>query len=250
MEPVNSSSNRTQRATLCFAISAVVGWPFSILLAIPFVFEELFLRGQATASSVASRVQRLITAALPAVLLLLGVTAIDSYFYGRLVFVPFNIISYNVLSKTGGPDLYGTDPWYFYIFNALLNFNVALPLALLALPFVLITSILLPKKFLPAQPGQSSSVSLVAMRLLPFYMWFGILSLQAHKEERFLFPAFPLICLQAAVSLALIRGWMEQAYVKITKAPFDVRVSGIWRCSLRLTLCLAGGEDSDFFARN
>jgi alpha-1,2-mannosyltransferase len=32
-------------ATLCFAIGAIVGWPFALALAIPFVLEELFVYG-------------------------------------------------------------------------------------------------------------------------------------------------------------------------------------------------------------
>lgn len=34
---------RTLFATLSFAAGAVVGWPFALAVAIPFVFEELFL---------------------------------------------------------------------------------------------------------------------------------------------------------------------------------------------------------------
>jgi alpha-1,2-mannosyltransferase len=32
-------------ATLCFALGAIVGWPFALALAGPFVFEELFVYG-------------------------------------------------------------------------------------------------------------------------------------------------------------------------------------------------------------
>jgi alpha-1,2-mannosyltransferase len=41
----NANVERTFFATLCFAAGATVGWPFSILVAVPFVFEELFVRG-------------------------------------------------------------------------------------------------------------------------------------------------------------------------------------------------------------
>ena len=34
---------RTLFATLCFAAGTVVGWPFALAVAIPFVFEEFFL---------------------------------------------------------------------------------------------------------------------------------------------------------------------------------------------------------------
>ena len=43
----NSSQNnrRTLAATLIFATGGIVGWPFAITLALPFVFEELFIYG-------------------------------------------------------------------------------------------------------------------------------------------------------------------------------------------------------------
>lgn len=37
--------SRALKATLCFAIGAIVGWPFSAVLAVPFVLEQLFLTG-------------------------------------------------------------------------------------------------------------------------------------------------------------------------------------------------------------
>lgn len=46
IEPVNSkATRRTVISTFAFAAGAVVGWPFTLIMAIPFVFEELFLRG-------------------------------------------------------------------------------------------------------------------------------------------------------------------------------------------------------------
>ena len=150
------------------------------------------------------------------------VCAIDSYFYGRLVVIPWNIISYNLFSKSGGPELYGTEPWYYYLLNGALNANILLPMAIISLPAVLLTQIIEPKRLLITKPGHSNAASLLAMRLLPFYLWFGVLSLQPHKEERFGFPAFPLICFNAALTLGLARAAMESIYVKVTRAPFQV----------------------------
>lgn len=150
------------------------------------------------------------------------VVAIDSFAYGKLSIVPFNIIRYNALSSSN-PKLYGTSPWYYYILNGILNFNLVLPLAFLSLPLLALTAQVEPKKLAIVKPEHTKSVILLSLRLIPFYLWFGLLSSQPHKEERFMFPAFPLACLNAAVSLGLIRGWMQMAYVKITKAPFNVR---------------------------
>ena len=72
-------------------------------------------------------------------------------------------------------------------------------------------------------PNQSSHFTLLALRLAPFYIWLGILTMQPHKEERFMFPVYPLLCFNAAVATYLIRGWMEVAYIKFTRSPYQVR---------------------------
>lgn len=61
---------------------------------------------------------------------------IDSYYYGKFIFVPAQIVLYNVFKQGGGPELYGTEPWSFYLRNGVLNFNIMLPLALCCLPLM------------------------------------------------------------------------------------------------------------------
>lgn len=43
--PSISNNRRTLAATLAFATGAILGWPFSLLVSIPFIFEELFVYG-------------------------------------------------------------------------------------------------------------------------------------------------------------------------------------------------------------
>jgi len=43
--PSNPNSRRTLLATLLFATSAIIGWPFAIAVAVPFVIEELYVNG-------------------------------------------------------------------------------------------------------------------------------------------------------------------------------------------------------------
>jgi alpha-1,2-mannosyltransferase len=155
------------------------------------------------------------------------VIGIDSLAYGRFVIVPWNIIRYNIFGGSErGPDLYGTEPWYFYILNLALNFNVLVPLALIALPALAVTYRIDRKRLGFVTPGsdQSSPFTLLTLRLAPFYIWFIVMSAQAHKEERFMFPAYPLLCFNAAVSLYLIRGWLEVAYIAKTKSPYRVSI--------------------------
>lgn len=79
IEPTTSTNfRRTLLATLAFATGALVGWPFSIAVALPFMFEELFLFGKDTVSpkSVFSwrlqRFSRLVQCGLVAALLLVS----------------------------------------------------------------------------------------------------------------------------------------------------------------------------------
>ena len=155
--------------------------------------------------------------------------ALDTLYYGKLTIVPWNIIKYNVFPDASrGPTLYGTEPATFYVLNLLLNFNVLVPLALVSLPALAITSKVDRKRLGDKLPvSQSSPYTMLAMRLAPFYVWLGILSKQAHKEERFMYPIYTLLCFNASVALYLIRGWFETAFISVTQSPYKVRSSPI-----------------------
>jgi alpha-1,2-mannosyltransferase len=142
--------------------------------------------------------------------------------------VPWNIVRYNIFGGTErGPHLYGTSPWYFYLLNLLLNFNILVPLALLSLPALAVTYKIDRNRLgiKKVSPDQSSPFTILGIRLAPVYLWLGILTLQAHKEERFMFPAYPLLCFNAAVTLYLIRGWMEVGFIALTKSPYKVNLN-------------------------
>jgi len=119
---------------------------------------------------------------------------VNTYFYRKPVVVSWNIIKYNIFSETGGPDLYGTEPWTFYFRNLILNFNIWFILALLALPLFLVQKIASPSRL-----GFQSALRTVVF-VSPFYLWLVIFSLQPHKEERFMYPTYPFLALNAAIS--------------------------------------------------
>lgn len=112
--------------------------------------------------------------------------------------VSWNIVKYNIFSETGGPNLYGTEPWTFYFKNLTLNFHLWFVLALLAIPLFL-----LQKMVSPSTQGMSSSMRSIVI-MAPFYMWLAIFTLQPHKEERFMYPAYPFLALNAAMSLHIL----------------------------------------------
>ena len=105
-------------------------------------------------------------------------------------------MSYNVFSGSSrGPDIFGTEPWHFYIRNLLLNFNIWFLLALCAGPLILL-------QLLFRRPSSNKlSLARTLVFATPLYLWLAIFSMQAHKEERFMYPAYPFLCLNAAVTL-------------------------------------------------
>ncbi|XP_064490678.1 alpha-1,2-mannosyltransferase ALG9-like isoform X2 [Pseudopipra pipra] len=182
--------DKTSVAVLGVAAGALLGWPFSAALGLPIAFDLLILK-QRWKSFLNWCVVSLI-------LFLVPLVVVDSYYYGKLVVAPLNIVLYNVFTPHG-PDLYGTEPWSFYFINGFLNFNVAFILALLVLPLTCLMECLL-QKFHVQNLGRPYWLTLA-----PMYIWILIFFSQPHKEERFLFPIYPLICLSGAVALSALQ---------------------------------------------
>ncbi|KDQ15681.1 glycosyltransferase family 22 protein [Botryobasidium botryosum FD-172 SS1] len=236
--PAQSTTYRTRATVLFFALGGILGWPFSLLIAVPFVLEEMFVYGldkvepQQWSGWIVARWKRLLMSGLVASTIFIPVIGIDTLAYGKLVIVPWNIVKYNIFGGTErGPDLYGTSPWYYYIHNLILNFNLVLPLALASLPTLALTHKFDYKRLgiLRHGPNESSPFTLLTIRLAPLYLWLGMLSLQPHKEERFMYPVYPLLCFNAATTLYLVRGLMETAFVKATASPYRAGRTSIFR---------------------
>lgn len=67
------------------------------------------------------------------------------------------------------------------------------------------------------------SVTFVA----PFYMWFGIFTLQPHKEERFMYPAYPFLALNAALAFHIILTYVGSSNPKqlIGRVPAKLKLA-------------------------
>ena len=66
----------------------------------------------------------------------------------------------------------------------------------------------------------------------PFYMWLGIFSAQSHKEERFMYPSYPFLCLNAAITMHTVLTYVERP------SPKDIigRIPAVLRMALVDTL--------------
>ncbi|KFD70571.1 hypothetical protein M514_02093 [Trichuris suis] len=174
-------------AIFCVGLSALLCWPFAGLVGVPIALEMIMRRC----------FRKLVFGALlSAALILSYMVPIDSYFYGKGVIAPLNIVLYNVFNAYG-PELYGIEPFSFYPKNLLLNWNVAFPLALLCVPLMLC-------KYLFANDNMPSLSCKATYMQMGMWMWMLVFFSQKHKEERFLYPMYSLLCVNAAISLHLL----------------------------------------------
>lgn len=207
---------RTAQGIFCFGTGACIGWPFAAALSIPFLFEEALLAWLSNLKGLADLAWRVADGVARVLLILALQVGIDSFFYKKFVVVPWNIVHYNVFSGNG-PDLYGIEPWHFYLRNLFLNFHLWLPLALAAGPLIL-----LDHHFRRATPLRSSYLRGIIFTA-PFYLWLTIMTLQPHKEERFLYPAYPALILNTSISLHILLSTLGS----LTFIPIPLRLTAI-----------------------
>ncbi|GIY24523.1 alpha-1,2-mannosyltransferase ALG9 [Caerostris extrusa] len=140
---------------------------------------------------------------------LLGIPLIyvDSLHFGKFVFAPLNIVLYNVFTSHG-PDLYGTEPCTFYFLNGFLNMNIVFLAALVSIPalFALRTIEGVQRKVSDGPPFY------LCLLLYIYGCWYFFL---LHiKEERFLFPIYPMICLAGAFTVDAVQKIYHYVLVK------------------------------------
>jgi alpha-1,2-mannosyltransferase len=188
---------KTTQGIMWFGLGTTLGWPFAGALVLPFIAEEAILAS--VTGDIFDTCMRVLRGGLGSLLVLAVQTAVDSFFYHKFTCVPLNIVLYNVFSGgSRGPDIYGVEPWHFYVRNLALNFNIWFFLALAAFPLLLLQHVVIQK--VVSKQTLLRSVVFVT----PFYLWLAIFTAQPHKEERFMYPIYPALALNAAMSLHII----------------------------------------------
>lgn len=118
----------------------------------------------------------------------------------------------HVDSETG-QNLYGTEPATFFLKNLFLNFNIAWLISLVALPLA-ITQALVKRSSNVREKTRSLFHSQFLKFASSFYVVVALFSYMPHKEERFLYPAYPLLCLAAAYALTEVEGMVTKKLFK------------------------------------
>ncbi|EXJ86677.1 alpha-1,2-mannosyltransferase [Capronia epimyces CBS 606.96] len=193
---------RTAPGIMWFGVGALLGWPFAGALVVPFVLEDwlIALVGQV---DLFATFRRYLDGFVRCLIVLALQISIDTFFYHKIVVVPWRIVAYNVFGGQGrGPDIFGTEPWDYYVRNLLLNFNIWFILALVSGPLFLFQWIVLK------QHTTKQTLLRTLTFLSPFYLWLAIFTLEPHKEERFMFPAYPFLALNAAIAFHSLLAWI------------------------------------------
>lgn len=217
---------RTAQGIWAFGSGAVVGWPFAAAMIIPFAIEEAVLGYMS--DQIRDLTARVLDGSVRTVLILALQGSIDGFFYKKLVNVPLNIVWYNVIAarEGKGPNIYGVEPWHFYMRNLFLNFNLWFLLAIASMPM------LLYQHFAHRQLVTKQSWLRGVVFLSPFYLWLAIFTLQPHKEERFMYPAYPALALNAAVGLHVLLTQLgsNRRGSFVASIPVNVRLAAVAIC--------------------
>ena len=189
---------RTAASITAGALAVLLGWPFCALLFVPMGLHMLVGAGGHSTFNV-------LAAGAGASAAILGASvAVDWFMYGKPLLAVVNIILYNALGVGGdgqGSDLYGVEPPEWYLLNCLLNFGLWLPLLLMSPVLVLGRGIV--------RGAEGGRIVWAMLLVLPAVGWLVFMSGRAHKEERFLFPAYPLMAAAAGASLAEVWSLIE-----------------------------------------
>lgn len=191
-----------------FLVGGLFGWPFELALAIPFGLYTLRAKFSQDA---------ILLFLIKSIFTLLSIAApiliIDSYFYQKFDFVPLNIVFYNVFGGEGeGPEIFGVEPFSYYILNLLLNFNIIFFCAFIGL---FVNAFIIEQK---------NGFKTIIGASLPLLIWSIIFGTQPHKEERFLYPIYPLIALNASIFLSKSLPFISNICGKIVNAKGETRI--------------------------
>ena len=189
----------------------VVGWPFGVVMLLPLGISVLWKDWRA------GTLLETIGWTLMCTIVVQGTTMmIDYSYYGKLVSPTVNIFTYNAAG--GGDELYGTEPLSYYVKNLLLNLNIVAPLGMIAVPLCLL--------------GRRYTIMGI---LSPLLLWLAITFPRPHKEERFLFPIYPLLVVGAIVTVDVAFDVMEKCLPLLKR--FRTGLHGIlWTTSALLSV--------------
>lgn len=208
----------TAQGLFWLSVGTIVGWPFVGALAVPYVVEELVMCY--FTEDVIGSAARLFQGFCGGLVVLVVEGIVDYFFYHKMVIYPYQLAWYNIFGGSGkGPNIFGTEPWHYYIRNLLINFNLWFVLACAVWPLVFL------QRWTTGQPASRLPFFRTLVTISPFYLWLAIFTLQPHKEERFMYPVYPFLALNAALALHIIVSIIDPSPVQVRTGP-KVQIAG------------------------
>ena len=189
-------------------VGSVWGWIVASLAFLPYALWVLFC--------VKSLARSFTTLAACMLVSIAPVVITDRVFYGTWNSSLWNFIVYNVLGG-GHSALYGVEGPTYYLRNGFNQLQFALPFALLMPVLAVLQTLAFSTQKPPTMSSKDSTprgssagsrheggrrpdAALLAC-ISPSFLWLVAISMLPHKEERFLYVVYPLLCLGAAASL-------------------------------------------------
>jgi alpha-1,2-mannosyltransferase len=184
------------RTFVVVAVTATLttGWPFGAVSVFPMAMHILYQEWNKGIPSLIRFVGWIVGVTLT----IQGMVFwIDSEYYGVWISPTLNIFRYN--AGNSGDELYGIEPTSYYVKNLLLNLNGVAPLGLIALPVYVF--------------GNHSIDGKILSMLLCLPAWLIITVPRPHKEERFLFPIYPVMVYGAVLVVDTIGKRLESTFI-------------------------------------
>ena len=171
--------------------------PFTITLTLPVLRYSDSMKEMGAAFAIGSAVQFVVRTLIMAALVSGTGRCVDRYYYGEWLDPTSNILAYN--AGGNGDMLYGTEPVVYYVRNLLLTTGLAWPLAVGA-PLMLFREYqsLSPKLSGSARKKEMVRIRRIAAVCASTVLWCCLLFSRPHKEERFLYPIYPLLAVMGA----------------------------------------------------
>jgi len=155
--------------------------PTAIIVWLPLIVFDFFAHKRYTLNNLARYVCIGLTS------LLLSIT-LDTYFHGSFVVTQWNFLYYNIIKKINAH--YSVEHWYWY-------FVSGLPPVLGPIFFIFIYCFIKKLRHIDLNDTDSKLIITVIWSL-------SVLSMIAHKEQRFLLPLFPMIFFITSQQISIV----------------------------------------------
>ncbi|ODV97008.1 hypothetical protein PACTADRAFT_79435 [Pachysolen tannophilus NRRL Y-2460] len=218
---LNDEDNNGFKIIFWYSIGGLLGWPFYLVMTL------VFVAYYTAVNLIERKFLKILKFGIFAIFISSSILSlivfIDSSLYQKFVIVPLNIVLYNVVnaSEKSGPAIFGVEPVSYYILNLLLNFNISGILGYLGIIISPLLNIFQKSDNNLKIFNENARLLTILLQLI---LWSAIFFSQPHKEERFLYPIYPLINLSSSILIFKIFQIFDLVLAIVIKARIIRRI--------------------------